>query len=71
MLWVKGDLRHNYVRKAREMIADGELKPKVGLGYLRVYHDDWCKIFSGGFCNCDPHIVYKPLPERKKREGEL
>lgn len=27
-----------------------------GLYIANVYHDDWCAIFSGGMCNCEPTI---------------
>ena len=41
-----------------EMIRQGlELPP--GLHHMDIYHDDWCSIFRGGLCDCDPDIVVR------------
>ena len=48
--------RHNYFQKLQVLIAAG-VTGKVGvLSQTRIYHDDWCAIFRGGYCNCDPDI---------------
>jgi hypothetical protein len=58
---------HNYMKKLRQLIQQGQL-PEVGLERVDIYHDDWCAIHSGRYCNCDPHIDLRPLsldnPER-------
>jgi hypothetical protein len=28
-----------------------------------ICHDDWCRIYQGGYCNCDPEIHLRPPPE--------
>ena len=33
---------------------------------VHVYHDDWCGIFSGERCNCDPSIMVEEVPEVKE-----
>lgn len=33
----------------------------AGLYINDIYHDDWCRIYQGGYCNCDPIIE---LPAR-------
>lgn len=51
---------HNYLKKVLEM--------NIGSGpdqvtHVKVFHDDWCNIRLGGFCNCDPDIqVDRPEP---------
>ena len=33
-------------------------EPKsAGLYHVDVFHDDWCAIWQGRKCNCDPHLV--------------
>jgi hypothetical protein len=60
--------KHNYFRKQMELLAAGVIRPgQVAL--VDIYHDDWCQIFTGGYCNCDPEIQLpiRPLmltPER-------
>jgi hypothetical protein len=46
---------HNYIRKLISMQQAG-LLPASGACELYVHHDDWCGVFSGGRCNCDPMI---------------
>ena len=50
-------LKHNYMKKMEKMVKEGKLVvPKGGLHLLNVEHDDWCKCYKGGRCNCDPNI---------------
>lgn len=43
--------------------------PKPGsIGHAFVYHDNWCAIFKGGVCNCNPDIKYAIQDERGIRE---
>ena len=48
-----------YLRKIRQMWASGALPREVGYHQLMVLHDDWCGIFTGQRCNCDPDIRLK------------
>ncbi len=63
--------QHNYLKKIQQLIAAGQLPVRVGLGHLHIFHDNSCGIFTGGYCNCDPEIVYSlsaktpTLPARK------
>lgn len=62
-LYVNLDFRHNYAKKIQEMMDQRAIPSFVGLGSLNIYHDDWCAIHRGGFCNCDPDIeVKEPHP---------
>jgi len=46
---------HNYLRKVLAMQRAG-LFPAAGVASVRISHDDWCGIFTGGACNCEPLI---------------
>lgn len=48
--------QHNYMKKLMELKARGEL-PASGVSDVQVAHDDWCKVHTGGYCNCDPEIT--------------
>jgi hypothetical protein len=66
---MKKPRKHNYMRKLLAMQARGELT--VGVSDVEVAHDDWCRIYKGGYCNCDPEIrvrkrVPRPIPEPSK-----
>lgn len=55
-------LQHNYLPKVLAMYERGEIA-SVGLHEVRVYHDDWCEIYQGTWCNCDPDVVLKKHAE--------
>lgn len=45
----------NYLAKVLGAYRRGAFRPgRVTI--VHVYHDDWCAIFRGGPCNCDPEI---------------
>jgi len=46
---------HNYIKKLLAMREQG-LFPASGAASVRISHDDWCDIFTGGACNCEPLI---------------
>jgi hypothetical protein len=48
---------HNHRLKQDRLVAEGKIPLKPGLLHIGVAHDDWCAIFKGGFCNCDPDIL--------------
>ena len=50
---------HNYIRKLLSMQHAG-LLPVTGLYQLQVHHDDWCGVFRGARCDCDPVIEAHP-----------
>ena len=47
--------KHNYYRKLFKLIEQGKI-PAVGLTEVDIFHDNWCKVNQGGYCNCDPDI---------------
>ena len=48
---------HNYIVKLKRLEAEGKT-PQSGLYYTDIRHDDWCGIFRGRRCNCDPDIGF-------------
>jgi hypothetical protein len=47
----------NYIEAIQGAVAAGRVKPIPGtLVHIAVMHDDWCAIFKGGVCNCDPDV---------------
>jgi hypothetical protein len=59
---------HNYMKKLRRLFQERKL-PKVGLELVEVYHDDWCAIYSGRYCNCDPDIRLRDLVFRNPEQN--
>jgi hypothetical protein len=49
------------MKKLIEMHARGET-PSVGLSDVDIAHDDWCAVYTGGYCNCDPDIRVRKRP---------
>ncbi len=47
--------KHNYQKKLEKMIRRGKIAPAQAREIF-VAHDVWCRINSGGYCNCDPAI---------------
>lgn len=48
-------VQHHYARRFLEVAKEGVLEGgKVFVANIR--HDDWCAIWGGGLCNCDPDI---------------
>lgn len=46
-----------HVTKLRDLLSTRELSFKPGtVTQLRVAHDDWCGVFKGRACDCDPDI---------------
>jgi hypothetical protein len=45
---------HHYIEKLMRYVEQAT----VGTGdhHVRISHDDWCAMFKGGVCNCDPDI---------------
>ena len=37
---------------------------KPGVTHVVVFHDEWCRIYDGGGCNCSPDIRFFAEPKR-------
>jgi hypothetical protein len=53
--------RHNYFEKLMQLIEQGQA-PRGCVLEVDVYHDDWCRIYHGGYCSCDPEVRIRPTP---------
>jgi hypothetical protein len=54
--------KHNYYEKLMRLIERSELPPGR-ITEVNVYHDDWCRVYRGGYCDCDPEVELRPAPE--------
>ena len=46
-----------YIKEMLRQIATGEMDYHRGqVNHIPIYHDDWCEIFNGGECNCNPDV---------------
>ena len=48
-------MKHNYYKKLKKLFDQGKI-PTMSLQLVDIYHDDWCAINRGKYCNCDPEI---------------
>ena len=52
--------QHNHILKILRLAEEGALRAEPGsVQSIEVAHDDDCKIFDGGLCNCDPEVRLK------------
>ena len=55
---------HNYLKPLLEATTEAMesgLMERGRVTITNVWHDDWCDIYRGGVCNCDPVIKLQPL----------
>ena len=50
-----GKKKPKYLKKILQRISSKQLVPGT-ISMIRVYHDDWCAIYKGNPCNCNPDI---------------
>lgn len=54
--------QHNYQTKINRLLQAGQLTPQPGqVIKVHVYHDNYCQVFKGGLCNCNPDIKADPI----------
>ena len=61
-------LTHNYMKKLVELYKQGKL-PTAGVSDIYFFHDDWCGIYRGRSCNCEPIIEIRPWPNLDPRRN--
>ena len=49
-----------YLKAAFEAMETGLIE-RGRVTIANVMHDEWCDIYRGGICNCDPQIEFQPL----------
>lgn len=52
---------HNYIKKLTDLDLANRFKGKVCK--VEALHDDWCRIYKKGECNCDPEIVVQIMDD--------
>jgi hypothetical protein len=48
-------LEHNYLQVLRDFAAENRLPPG-SMTEVETLHDDWCGIFQGKRCDCNPVV---------------
>ncbi len=52
-----------YVKRLDEALRAGAFAGPPGrVGMVEVRHDDWCGIWKGGACNCEPELAVRYQP---------
>lgn len=54
---------HDYIRHLPRIPINAPYE-RGRLYHTVSFHDDWCAIYSGGACNCNPNIVRHIEPQR-------
>jgi DNA-directed RNA polymerase subunit M/transcription elongation factor TFIIS len=54
-------MKHNYCKKLMKLYRQGKIRT-ASLTEADIYHDGWCAINKGGYCNCDPDIELRSFP---------
>ena len=53
-------MKHNYYKKLKKLFEQGKI-PTMSVHLVDIYHDDWCKVNRGKYCNCNPEIKVRNL----------
>jgi enamine deaminase RidA (YjgF/YER057c/UK114 family) len=60
---------HNYEKKIQKLIAEGKYPSEPGKLYsTAVKHDDWCRVYLAGECNCDPEITITEITKENRAQ---
>ena len=59
--------KHNYYKKLMKLYEQGRI-PTASLTEVDIFHDDWCGVYSGEYCNCDPDIKLRTQRELDGRD---
>ncbi len=57
----------NYIPKVLALSLAATLEPGT-VSAILVTHDDWCAIYRGGCCDCDPDVSIKTAAEALAEE---
>jgi hypothetical protein len=56
--------KHKRLPNYAPKLLQAASQPPKGVYFADIYHDDWCAIFRGQPCNCEPELrycAYRPL----------
>jgi hypothetical protein len=56
--WKNNDFKKLMELAERRGVVPGRVEE------VDVYHDDWCGIYRGDYCDRDPEIEFRPVPEQ-------
>jgi hypothetical protein len=56
-------IQHRYVEKLLKLHREGKIRP-ASVTEVNIFHDDWCRIYQGCFCNCDCEVQLKNSKEK-------
>jgi hypothetical protein len=60
---------HNYLKKLERLQHEGKVPAEKGKSYdAKIAHDDWCHVYNGGECNCDPAISFVEITEKNSEQ---
>ena len=54
---------NDYVRHLPQVPLDAPIE-RGRIHHLVVHHDEWCAVYDGKDCNCDPNVSRHVEPER-------
>jgi len=49
----------NYLRAFMKVPATHPSRQPGAITFAEIQHDDWCRIFKGGVCNCNPNLIMR------------
>ena len=52
----------NYLEKALELMKEATGLTGNRIHHVNVFHDDYCRVFDGGSCNCNPDVELTKPP---------
>jgi hypothetical protein len=63
-------VQSNYWKILDDLRRTGQVEmPEAGtVQHLNIAHDDFCAIYTGGACNCDPDVSVKQKPKKKSKK---
>ena len=57
---MRDPMKHNYYKQLKKLFDQGKI-PTMSLLWVDIYHDDWCAIYRGTYCDCEPEIKLRNL----------
>lgn len=52
----------DYIRHLPKQDSDAPMEQ--GVYHVVLFHDEWCGVFKGGECNCEPEVERYQEPQR-------
>jgi hypothetical protein len=52
----------SYLEKVLNLAREVIDPDRPGIHHVNVFHDDYCQVFTGGECNCNPDVQMTKPP---------